>query len=909
MNAKRRATQGYGTRHAMQAIVLAMVPAVSMAQGRQLAAAFPVEMSMTAFLIIGGLLVLSIILFFVFQKRFNSTHQELTDLATELDNTRQRLAETKKALEETGQELQGTTQRYQGILFDAQVGMFQMDLDGTCTYINSAMEELSGLYSKKAFKEGIQSAIHPDDRERFDREWKAFAESDKPLAIRFRFKRPRGGRETHVLCKATKVLNSRKDAESYIGWISDTTPFHEEQLRQEAIAARYARFIDETVEGYYQLVPEKPIPLSDSPEKMAKAIMSGMVLASCNETFAAQYGSTPAALEGNRIDALDGGCGPLKNSEFVKQLIEAEYKLLDLESVRQDPRGNRLILLNNVVGLVENNALVGIWGSQRNISQQKREKEALASQARFMHRILDALPADVHVKDTRCRYLYASRKLADRTGIPQEEWIGKTIFEIMPATPRNHDKSAIEVMKSGKLARAERSYESQGKTGYMETLQIPLVSGDGLVEGMVGLSIDITDRKEKEAEARRDILRKLRLREAELEEKKKEFLEKLEERKQAEMELRHNEKNLLSLQKQLKEQLASRLAELESETDKRKKWEELISIKEDELRKVEEYSNARSRQLEGEIASRKQAEARLEANLAELEKHRKGIESLEEERKKETASLAEQKQKELAAESSARKQAESHLKKTENLLQKTQAKIKELSRQHAAELEHEISERNTARTQLLRNTAELEELKQQFSLRIEQETKQLKQELAQKQIREKALRQQEKKLEDRIRKLEKNLQDKIKEHSGQIQAHEKAEALRKQAEEKLEQMNTRQSQLVEREAQKLSLNIAEIRLGEVKLRKQIGDLQQEKEQLENELKEMQLAFEASQGNVESMVEQQTEEIQKQLDRHKRNEAELKKEIEQLRQATGTAKRKDPPIEWPEKTKQKIAGAA
>jgi len=892
-------------RHAMPAVV----PAASLARGKEMVAAFPVEMSMTAFLIIGGLLILSIILLFVFQKRFNSTHQELQDLATELDLTRQRLTETKKSLEKTEQDLQGTTHRYQGILFDAQIGIFQMDLDGTCSYINSALEEISGLYPKKALKEGIQCAIHPDDRDRFDQEWKTFTEGDKPLAIRFRFKQAKGGRETHVLCKATKVLNSRKDAESYIGWVSDITPFHEEQLRQEAVTARYARFIDETIEGHYQLVPEKPIPLSDSPEKMAKAIMAGMVLSSCNETFAAQYGSTPAALEGKHIDALDGGCGPLKNSESVKQLVEAEYKLLDLESIRQDPRGNRLILLNHVVGVVEDNKLVGIWGSQRNISQQKREKEALASQARFMHRILDALPADVHVKDTRCRYLYASRKLADRTGVPQEEWIGKTIFEVMPATPRNHDKSAIEVMKTGKLARTERTYETREKTGWMETIQIPLVSGDGLVEGMVGLSIDITDRKEKEEEARRGILRKLQMRETELEEKQREFLEKLEERKQVEQELKHNEQTLLTQQKQLREQLAARLAELETETDKRKKWEELISIKEDELRKVEEYSNARNKQLEEEIANRKRTEAQLETSLAELEKHRKGIESLEEERKRESAILAEQKQQELAAESSARKQAESRLKKTENLLQKTQANIKELSRQHAAELEHEISERNAARTQLLRNTAELDELKQQFSLRIEQETKQLKRELAQKQIREKALRQQEKKLEDRIKKLEKALQLKVQEHNGQIQAYEKAEKLRRQAEQKLEQMNTRQNQMVEREAQKLSLNIAEIRLGEVKLRKQIGDLQQEKERLENQLREMQIAFEGSQANVESMVEQQTEALQKQIDRHKQNEAELKKEIEQLRQASGSGEKRESPIEWPEKPKQKIAGAA
>ena len=816
-------------------ITTAMVPVASMAQNAIRVPIFPVEMSITAFLIISGLLILSLILFFVFQKRFNSTHKELTDLTIELNSTRQRLTETKKTLEETDQNLKNTTQYYQEILSKAQVGIFQMDLDGTCTYINPALEVLSGLYPKKAFKEGIQCAIHPDDCERFNQEWTLFTENNKSRIIPFRFLHPRGGPEIHVLCKAAKVLNKQSGIECYIGWVLDVTLFHEEQLRQEATTARYAHFISETIEGYYQLTLETPIPLSTPPEEMAKTIMSEMVLTSCNKSFADLYNSTPATLEGCHINTLDGGCGLLKNDEHTEELIKAEFKQLNIESVRQDSRGNQIILLNNVIGLIEDNALVGIWGSQQNITQQKREQEALESQTHFMHRILDALPADVCVKDTRCRYLYASRKLAYQTGIPKEKWIGKTIFEVMPATPRDHDKASIEVMKSKKLTRTEYSDESQGKTSYTEILQKPLVSNDDLVEGIVELSIDITERKEKEEELRLDILRKLHLREAELEEKQAEFLKKLDERKLVEAELRQNEKNLLSLQKQLKEQLSSRLIELETETDKRKKWEELISIKEEELRKIENYSNARNKQLEEEIANRKQAEAHLKTNLAELEIHRKGTEALEEERKKEITNLTEQKQKELTTEKSARKQAESQLKKAENLLQKTLAKIKELSLQHATELEHEISERNAARTQLLRNTAELNELKQQFDIRIKQETKQLKQELAQKQIREKALRQQEKKLEDRIHTLEKNLQDKIKEHNQQIQAHKQAEDLRKQAEKQLEQLNTRQNQLIEREAQKLDINIAEIRLGEIKLHKEISNLQQEKEQLEKEL--------------------------------------------------------------------------
>lgn len=900
--------------------LLALAP-VS-AQAREgLLAVLPVEMSITTFAFIGALLVLSVIMFFIFQHRFKAATRELRDIMAELDHTRQRLTETGQTLEQTEQDLKHTTQRYQGILFDAEVGTFQMDPEGNCTYLNSAMQEISGLYPKKALKEGLQSALHPEDLERFNQAWDAFVKGNEPFALKCRFKHAKG-REVHVSCRANKILNERKEVESYIGWVSDVTAFHEENLRQEAATARYAHFVEETVEGYYQLAPEAPIPLDSSADRMAETIMGKMVLVSCNNTFAAMYGATPAELKGQAINALKGGCGPFKNNETIKSLIDSAYKLIDVESIRQDPRGNRLNLINNAVGLVEDNKLVGIWGMQRNISQQKCEKEELASQVHFMHRILNALPADVHVKDTRCRYLYASKKLADRTGIPQEAWVGKTIFEVMPATPRDHDKNAVDVMKGGKLARTERPYEARGKSGWMETIQIPLVSEDGLVEGVVGLSLEITDRKKKTEElqlahqqlgqqlqlrtdelqktqnelgkaslALRDSHQQLRVREAQLENREHDFTEQLNERKRTEEVQRRNEESLLSRQKQLEEQLSKRLAELDAETDKRKKWEELLSIKENELHKLEELSANRTEKLEQEIARREQTEARLSGSQTELEQLRKELDQLATERKQE-----------FGSEHAARKQAETQLKQTEELLQKTQARIKSLSEQHSAELEHEVAERKTATTKLIQSADELDELKQQFNQRIEQETKQLKQELSQKQIREKSLRQHEKNLEDRIGELEKALQLKIAEQSEQMQAREGAEVARNQIEQKLEQMSTRQKQLIERETQKLNLNIAEIRLEEIKLRKKADDLQLAKEDLENiveirtaelananeqqkktaaALSETQARLDALAKSQSDLVAQETRTLHGELKQLKQSEAKLLAQQEQL----------------------------
>ncbi len=913
----------------------------------------PIQLSVPTYLLLGLLLVFSLIMFFIFQRRFNNTRHELRDITTELDTTRARLAETNRELECTQKDLKATTNRYQGILFDASVGMFQIGLDGQCTYVNNAMNELSGLYLKKAQQEGIVSAVHPEDRPRFENAWKAFVDNDESFLQEFRLQRKLGREltEVHVSCRVSKVLNAKKEVESYIGWITDISSLHQRQQEEQIRTRRYHQFVNETLEGHYRLMTDQPIPITSSASKMADEIMEKMELIDCNSTFAALYGSKTDELEGKGISDLNGGCGPFKNKQDVIDFVEAGYKTVHAESVKQDSSGTRLNLINDVVGIIEDNKLVGIWGAQRNISHQKREMAEMTSQMHFMHRILNALPADVHVKDTRCRYLYASKKLADRTGISQEEWIGKTIHEVIPGTSRDHDQRAIDTMKSGKLNRIERPYEARGKSGWMETVQIPLVSDDGLVEGVVALSFEISDRKNKEAVARQkymdletvlkqtrgdlnqtrneynktttalsEALQKLKVIEAEKANREYEYKQHLEERKRTENNLRRNEEGLLARQRQLEEQLAKRLSELESETDKRKKWEELLSIRDEELHKAETLAKELEQQLseaedflkstqeqlihitdqhasefEKEAAARAAAAERLALVLQQLEQS-------DAKWKGEIEAIHSQHKSSINTESNARTTAEKQLAKTEKLLQKTQQEIQQMAERHSKELEEEVAERKSAAEKLIHSMEELDELRQQFNDRLDEETKLIKQELAQKQIREKALRQHEKDLEERIKELESTLQMKSREFSEQIQAREGAEVQKKQIEQRLEQMTKRQQELVARETQKLQLHIAEIRLEEVKLRKASGDIQREKEALEeilqtrsNELEkatEKQRGTEALLNETKSQLQQlsdhqdkliasETEALRVQLVEVNRHGEELQQQLKQL----------------------------
>ncbi|QBG46385.1 PAS domain S-box protein [Verrucomicrobia bacterium S94] len=572
-------------------------------------------------------------------------------------------------------------------------------------------------------------------------------------------------------------------------------------------------------------------------------------------------------------------------------------------------------------------------GVQRNISSHKRELAERNSRILFLQRILDSLPADVQVKDTRCQYLYASKKLAERTGIAQEEWIGKTIYEVMPGTPKDYDVLAIKAMKTGTLQRCERKYNTQGQQGWMENNQIPLVSKDGLVEGVIGLSFNITSQKKREERAlneRMDMETKLVNTQNELADSKKEnaryvtqlvevqrkldtfeddraareqeFEQALAEARKVEENLRRSEQGLLSRQQQLEEQLSKRLNELNSETDKRKKWEELLQIKEDELRKLEENLAEIKEHYAQETARREDSETQLNNLQKKLNKLRGRLAEIEEQHERELDKLNEEHQTRLEAEHSGRKKAENQLARTKEFLESTQEQVKRITEQHALELEKEVAERKAAADKLLNSMNELEALRKDFNQRLEEETHAIKQELVQTQMREKAMRKHEKDQEKRIKELERTLNQKSRDYAEQLQAREGAENKKNEIEQKMEQLTQKQQELINQEREKMNLTIADIRLGEVKIRRKANELEAEKarleeqvrvrenfmekarrkqQKLEAELKEAQAEVQQLSGSRSRMIASETSDLRKKLESMEKAAQDMKVKIEGL----------------------------
>src|SRR5215218_66490 len=153
---------------------------------------------------------------------------------------------------------------------------------------------------------------------------------------------------------------------------------------------RYRSFVEQSTESIWRFELEEPCPTDLAPDEQVEHFYRHGYLAECNDAMARMYGYARAQeIVGARLGDLLPSSIP-ENVEYLRAFVRSGYRLADAESQEVDRHGNTKYFMNNLTGIVENESLVQVWGTQRDITERKRAEEALKRQARQA-----ALRADV----------------------------------------------------------------------------------------------------------------------------------------------------------------------------------------------------------------------------------------------------------------------------------------------------------------------------------------------------------------------------------------------------------------------------------------------------------------------------------------------------------------------------------
>jgi PAS domain S-box-containing protein len=124
----------------------------------------------------------------------------------------------------------------------APVGIFRTRADGYTTYVNPRWTEISGLSFDRALGDGWLHAVHPEDKELLDENWKKYSSKGKASKANYRFLKP-DGEIVWVLGNAVPEIFDGKII-GYVGTITDITEIINSEQELKESEEKYRSIIE-----------------------------------------------------------------------------------------------------------------------------------------------------------------------------------------------------------------------------------------------------------------------------------------------------------------------------------------------------------------------------------------------------------------------------------------------------------------------------------------------------------------------------------------------------------------------------------------------------------------------------------------------------------------------------------------
>jgi len=180
--------------------------------------------------------------------------------------------------------------------------------------------------------------------------------------------------EERIIAWHNTILRNAED--DIVGSLSSGEDITEHSLAEEALREseeRYRSFVSQASEGIFRLELDKPMPTEIPVEEQIEHLYKYTYLAECNQAMVKMYGaSKPDDLIGKRLSEFYGGADNPVNTEALREFIASNYLIVGVETQERDKDGNILYFSNNSTGIVEDNHLIRMWGTQADITERKR---------------------------------------------------------------------------------------------------------------------------------------------------------------------------------------------------------------------------------------------------------------------------------------------------------------------------------------------------------------------------------------------------------------------------------------------------------------------------------------------------------------------------------------------------------
>ena len=214
-----------------------------------------------------------------------------------------------------------------------------------------------------------------------------------------------------------------------------------------------------------------------------------------NPAYARQFGRTPAELAGTNLFEL---VVPADRAAVRQQLHDL---LHDGQPRRSENRmraadGREIWVAWSNHRHVEG-ALVLVHAVGHDISAERVARRELQRQSDVLRAVTEAIPSTVVVVDSGGRYRFVNGAFEAQCGLPREQILGRTAAEVLGADEVARRRPWMQRAFAGEAVEFTLDYPGRDGTTYLALSCVPLRL-EGVVDGFVGISQDITRQRREE---------------------------------------------------------------------------------------------------------------------------------------------------------------------------------------------------------------------------------------------------------------------------------------------------------------------------------------------------------------------------------------------------------------------------
>lgn len=270
------------------------------------------------------------------------------------------------------------------------------------------------------------------------------------------------------------------------------------RLRKSMLAARQAQntfraVMDGGLDAFYVLKAERD----------AHNAIRDFVCVSANRRAAQLIGKSEDAAIGWKLGDLFPAS---RNNGFFEKCTQAaeSNQAMEEESETVAADGSSRWLHHQWIPIPD-----GVAVTSRDISQRKHIDTENRNRRHFLQSLIDHLPTLIYVKSLRIgdhgRMIVWNRAAENVTGYASSKVVGKPLEEIFPPqSARQYQKLSDRMLADPQVIDVPEGpfRRPDGTLRYLRTISVPLFDENGAPEYLLGIGVDITERRAQEQELR-----------------------------------------------------------------------------------------------------------------------------------------------------------------------------------------------------------------------------------------------------------------------------------------------------------------------------------------------------------------------------------------------------------------------